>query len=382
MTLHLAVDAGPAENLHRGRGIGRVVRELVAALRTQTAADAALELTILSSRPEALPPGAGRVRRRSVWSLPGGVSPWVPFPIAQRWRRFDAQRWLPQDLRATGATTFLATDPDAVPIVPGVATVAILYDFIPLLHAEHPGARAAMQRQCEAWRRCAQLIAISEATRADAIRVLQVPAERVHVAHLAADLRFRPLPDASARVLARWQQTRGYALYVGGFDPHKNVESLLQVFSASDAPVDLDLLIVGPLAGPGARLRARHNSARIRWLGQVADDDLVALYGAATALVLPSRTEGFGLTALEALRCGTPVLAAPVGALPEVCGEAAQWISAPTPVAMAQALRELHADAALRERLRDAGLQQAERFSWARTAAAVVSACRRGAERP
>jgi glycosyltransferase involved in cell wall biosynthesis len=122
------------------------------------------------------------------------------------------------------------------------------------------------------------------------------------------------------------------------------------------------------VAGGGRpQLRAEAGLGELTRLGHVADADLPGLYAGALAFVLPSLHEGFGLTALEAMACGTPVVASRVGALPETCGDAARLVD-PDGDALAGALLELVGDEPERERLRTAGLGRARRYTWERTA--------------
>ena len=109
----------------------------------------------------------------------------------------------------------------------------------------------------------------------------------------------------------------------------------------------------------------------MRSLGYVDDADLPGLYAGARAFVLPSRYEGFGLTCLEAMACGTPVVAADRAALPETCGDAALLVDPDDGAALTRAVRIAATDPAAREALRAAGLRRAAQFSWDRTAARV-----------
>jgi glycosyltransferase involved in cell wall biosynthesis len=114
-----------------------------------------------------------------------------------------------------------------------------------------------------------------------------------------------------------------------------------------------------------------HDAHAIRSLGYVDDADLPGLYAGARAFVLPSRYEGFGLTCLEAMATGTPVVAADRAALPETCGDAALLVDPDDHAAVARALSAAASEPVLRERLRDAGLRRAAGFTWERAARAT-----------
>ena len=109
------------------------------------------------------------------------------------------------------------------------------------------------------------------------------------------------------------------------------------------------------------------------FLGSVDDADLPVLYSAATAFLFPSRYEGFGLPVLEAMACGTPVACGSTSSLPEIAGDAAFYFDADDTHSMAQTIRAISSDNALRRRLADLGLRQSGRFSWQKTAAQTIS---------
>jgi alpha-1,3-rhamnosyl/mannosyltransferase len=168
-------------------------------------------------------------------------------------------------------------------------------------------------------------------------------------------------------------------LYVGSNKPHKNLASLVQAWGglARDqlAGADLRLIIAG-------REDPRYTSARVlagqlrldasvRFMPDVPDADLPALLGGAECFVFPSYQEGFGLPPLEAMACGTPVVASNRSSLPEVIGDAGLLVE-PEPDSLAVAIRHMLQDEELRAHLRARGLARAGQFSWKRTAAATL----------
>ena len=169
---------------------------------------------------------------------------------------------------------------------------------------------------------------------------------------------------------------RRFLLAVGSANPTKNLERLRAAF-ARLADDELQLVIVGGVnarvfadAGEG---RAAVAPSRVLNTGALGDPTLKALYQHALALVFPSMYEGFGLPPLEAMACGCPVAAAHAASLPEVCGDAALMFDPLSVDDIAMALRRLVDDAALRARLVQAGSAQAVRFTWDRSAAALLS---------
>ena len=129
---------------------------------------------------------------------------------------------------------------------------------------------------------------------------------------------------------------------------------------------------------PERQVHALGLDGQVRFVGPVPEADLPALYGGATVFVFPSLWEGFGLPVLEAMAAGAPVVASDRGALPEVTGGAALHVD-PTPEPLAEALGQVLADAALRDRLRAAGLARAAQFSWERTAKETLAVYRAAA---
>lgn len=155
----------------------------------------------------------------------------------------------------------------------------------------------------------------------------------------------------------------GYFLAVGSLAPHKNLQTLYDaVSSASDGCSPL--VVVGAADPRVLKESSRISSSKIKPVGRVTDPELKALYEGALALCLPSLTEGFGLSAVEAMRCGTPVLAARAGALPEVCGDAAIMVPPTDVSAWRRQLERLDAAPELRSALANRGLQHARRFDW------------------
>ena len=231
--------------------------------------------------------------------------------------------------------------------------------------------------------RADHILADSHATKSDLVSLLDVPAEKVTVVHLAADPVFHPLAESDTRrIAARYGLEPGYVLAVGTLEPRKNLTGLLQAYrllidmEATTAP----LVLVG---GKGwlyddvfERVEVLHLGGRVRFLHDVPDADLPALYNAAGVLTTPSFYEGFGLPALEAMSCGTPVVVADRASLPEVVGEAGILVDPDDPGDIARALARVVADESLRARMRELGLVQASTFTWERAAKATLAVYR------
>jgi glycosyltransferase involved in cell wall biosynthesis len=224
-------------------------------------------------------------------------------------------------------------------------------------------------------RRATNIIAVSECTRRDLIAAYDLPEEKVTVVHEAAAPRFRlQPPEAVAAVRSRYGLPDRFLLFVGTIEPRKNLACLLSVFEAMRAAGLSDgLVIVGRRGWLYDDFFARLEQSPVRdavlFPGYVPDEDLPAVYSGAQGLVFPSVYEGFGLPMLEAMACGTPVVASNVSSLPEIGGDAALYADPLDVEGMAKAVRRLLCDAELREHLRARGLERAAQFSWGRTAA-------------
>jgi glycosyltransferase involved in cell wall biosynthesis len=177
-----------------------------------------------------------------------------------------------------------------------------------------------------------------------------------------------------------------YVLYVGTFYAHKRVDVLVDAFARCAARrSDLGLVLVGPDDGFADALRRRAHAMglddRVRFTGRVGDDELASLYRGAQVLALPSVSEGYGLTGVEAMMHGVPVVAARATCLPEVYGDAAAWVEPDDAAGLAAALQTVVDDAATRARLAAAGRRRVASMSWDETARRTLDVYRRAIER-
>jgi glycosyltransferase involved in cell wall biosynthesis len=162
-----------------------------------------------------------------------------------------------------------------------------------------------------------------------------------------------------------------YILFVGSLQPRKNLAGLMQAWHAlKDEFKDTWLVIAGE-AGHVFRVVKFFGDERIRFMNYVSEVDLPGLYARAELLVLPSFDEGFGLPAIEAMACGTPVIVSNGGALPEVVGDAGIVFDLSKPEGLMQAIQECLHDCHLRETLREKGRTRIKNYSWQQTAELV-----------
>ncbi len=256
--------------------------------------------------------------------------------------------------------------------VPAVVTV---FDFIPRLFypKSHPLHRYTRHYVPRVLRAAERVIAISEATATDSVRFAGIDRSKIEVTPLACDTdHFRPL------VLER----KPYFLYLGRYASYKNIELALRGFAR--AAIDgFEFLLAGP-PDPGfdeilREFRDRRGLA-VRFIPYPPYADLPKLFNEATALVFPSRYEGFGLPILEAMACGTPVVTSNVSAMPEAAGDAAILVDPDDVDSVSAAMKMLSARDDRWVSMSDRGRRQASLFSWdatgERTAAVLSALCR------
>lgn len=225
----------------------------------------------------------------------------------------------------------------------------------------------------------------TQSAKSDLVRLYRLPHEKVFVTPYAAHARFQPIHDQEAlrQVRAKYNTSDKFVLVVGNMQQRKNLVRLMQVFAKVKRTRALPhkLVIVGQSLwrAEEAMARARALGDSVVLTGYVPDADLPLLYNAADIFCYPSLYEGFGLPVLEAMACGTPVIASNVSSLPEVAGDAARLVDPYDEHAIAEALRELAENDALRHTLRVKGLAHARQFSWERTAQQTLQVYERAA---
>jgi len=279
--------------------------------------------------------------------------------------------------------------------------VVTVHDVGNLLFATNPGLRNNLQifRFRHGLLRASRLIAVSNATRRDIETLIEIPPSRVQTIYNAPDPAFVEskfaaiacvggetfqYPPEMQRLLDRYQIHYPFLLYAGRTNPQKNIPRLVEAFAVLRGEIaghplyrDLRLIIIGDEISKYPSLRHAVIQSRVedvvRFLGFVPIDTLRVFYQAAAAFVFPSLYEGFGLPPLEAMACGTPVVASNVSALPEVVGDAASIVNPENVFDIARGIREVLLDQELRGTLVRRGFAQLKRFSWERSAAQVLA---------
>jgi len=234
--------------------------------------------------------------------------------------------------------------------------------------------------------RASRIIAVSNATRRDLQDVLGLPEDRIRTIYSAPDPVFTGQVRAvqeQQQILQRYQIEPPFILYAGTIRPHKNVGRLVEAFAVLRSELEshaeyknLKLVIIGDELSRYPEVRRAVNATRmepfVRFLGFVPSETLKEFYTAASVFAFPSLSEGFGLAPLEAMACGTPVVASDLPALVEAVGDAAELVSPDNVFDVARGMRTLLLDAELRAQRIEDGLIQAQRFQWDDTAKAVL----------
>jgi len=238
-------------------------------------------------------------------------------------------------------------------------------------------------------RQADHIIAVSESTKRDTVQLLGVPEEKITVIHEAAHPLFTPVTnvDALRRVRERHHLPENFILFVSTVEPRKNLPTLLRAFRRLRDHYKSDAVLA--IAGNRGWLFEEVDrvvnelelAEAVRFLGGVPNEELVYLYNAAKLFVLPSFYEGFGLPPLEAMACGTPVIASNVSSLPEVVGDAGILIDPQDVEGLTVAMWRVLSDETLQREMREKGLKRAEIFSWERAAQETLTVYRLVAEK-
>ena len=277
------------------------------------------------------------------------------------------------------------------PLSTSVPTVVSILDLIPLLLPEYRGGplvRAYTGLVKAAAMNARLVLTISESSRRDIVKHLGIPESRVRVTYLAAGPRYSPRRDPVDDAVLRRNHLdlpQDYVLYLGGFDARKNIETLLQVYTWAQDTIghDFPLVVAGQLPEHGGLFHDPRVIAKalevedvVRCIGPVAEEDKPALYRGAMAFLYPTRYEGFGLPALEALACSVPVVGSNASSVPEIVGEAGMLVEPDDARSMAGALIAVVTDDELHEKLANAAQEQARKFSWEKCARETLQAYR------
>ncbi len=355
-------------------GVGRYTRSLVEALAAERGADG-LRLFSFDFR-----------RRGTDWSVPGAerrTLRWCPGRLMQAsWKTLNAP---PFDWLAGQADVYHFPNFIIPPLSARAGRAVVTVHDVSFLRypelAERRNLAYLKRRIADTVRRADAILTDSRFSAGEIVDLLRADPGRVHAVPLGLGGQWAAPP---AEAVARWRRAQGldrpYLLTVGTLEPRKNTVFLARVYEAMPR-FRGDLVIAGL---PGwktapilARLRASSRAATIRLLGYVPESDLPALYAGAELFLFPSLYEGFGFPPLEAMRCGTPVLASGAGSLPEVLGDGARLLADFDPDAWAADAQRLLDDADARRALGEQGHRWSARYTWRAAARATWAVYRK-----
>ena len=258
--------------------------------------------------------------------------------------------------------------------------VVTLHDLIPLLFPDY--APRAWKRRFfpvfkqlmrEVGARADRVIAVSQCSRQDVARHMDVPNDRIAVIPEGVSPRYMPAPN-------RIRSDARTVLFVGRPDPYKNLVGLIEAFASlrEQCQFPVTLRLVGALdarypEGPKRAQSLNLGDAAV-WTGYLTDEQLLQEYQNADVFVLPSLYEGFGLPVLEAMACGAPVICSNKGSLPEVAGDAALKVQPQDRIGLTEAMRRVLTDSRLARELSNKGIQHAAKFTWQETVRQTLAA--------
>ncbi|MEI6511331.1 MAG: glycosyltransferase family 1 protein [Candidatus Uhrbacteria bacterium] len=375
-------------------GVGEYTSEL---LRALFALDREDEYELVSTGSRVSPPGrqegSGEVVapfERTHLRLPNKLLKLTT--LAARWPKLDLLAKTVPDLIWLPNLNFTAISPS----VPYALTIHDLsWKIFPEFFSWKMRLWHALSRPDRLVRDAAAIIVPSTATKEDVVRFFDKPGEKIHVVPHGIDPMFSPTFTAQDHgVRSRHKLPKRFVLFVGTLEPRKNIVALIDAVDAyrRETGDDLHLVLAGGWGWRSGAIREatrpkgiRHKDFNawnplslkpdglkppswIRVLGYVPSPDRPALYRAATAFAWPSAYEGFGLPILEAMASGTPVITSHTSSLPELTGGAAILVNPFRTEEITMALRELMGSDALRDRLRQKGLDRAREFSWEKAA--------------
>jgi len=369
--MRVAIDYTAA--IYQAAGIGRFVRCLVQALAE---VDKNTEYVLVYADPprgvEPLLPQAPNFSGRRI--------PLSDRVLAAMWHRLSVP--LPVDLITGPVDVFHSPDFVLPPVRRGVKVLTV-HDLAFLLRPECADAKLREYLEKTVPHSVARadfILADSVNTQDDLICLLGVPPCKLQVVSGGVESRFCPVDDPKLLEGMRQRMSGGapFILSLGMIEPRKNLVRLIEAFELlkqhSHAPHRLVLAGKRGWLSDAIYQRAKSSplASEILFPGYVADDELPLLYSAAELFTFPSLYEGFGLPPLEAMACGTPVVASSSASLPEVVGSAAITVDPENTEEMAEAMANALANTAVRKQMVEGGIQQSRKFTWRSSAEKMI----------
>jgi glycosyltransferase involved in cell wall biosynthesis len=267
----------------------------------------------------------------------------------------------------------------------GCATAVTIHDMVPFVHPETHArlTNLLFHRYMPVTLRFVdRLMTVSDASKRDIMRYYKLDSSRIERVYCGVDAQFKPQTvEAIDQTMRRYQIQRPYILSVGALSARKNLQVAIEAYSVlRSRGLDHKLVLVGPKAwkNQGIYQRIEHLGLadHVLFTGYVDDGDLPAIYAGASCFVFPSLYEGFGLPPLEAMACGTPVVASNASSGPEVTGDAARLVDPQDVSGFAEAIYQILENAHVSYDLRSRGVARAQEFTWTRAAMAHATVYR------
>ena len=363
----IAIDYTPA--YEQGGGIGRLVRDLVAAL-SQHDTETPYRLFVSGASQSTLP------------EVPAPNFQWKPTRLSPKWLARIWQRAqipLPVEVFVGSVDLYHATDFVLPPTLSKTRTIVTVHDlsFVRVPEAASPRLKAYLDVVVpRSITQADHIIADSQATKDDLIDLYSTPLDKITVLLSGVDARYKINTNSIVLMTMRNRYNipdTPYLFTVGTVQPRKNYSRVIRALKILRAQgYDLSLVIAG---GKGWLEDEMYQTIAetgmkdyVHLIGFVADDDLPVLYSGAECVVFPSLYEGFGFPVLEGMACGTPVVTSNGSSLPEVAGDAALMVNPLDVEAIAHAIQRILDDSALRATLIERGLEQVKHFTWEKSA--------------
>lgn len=271
-----------------------------------------------------------------------------------------------------------------LPMFTSCPTIVTIHDLVHLIFPQYlPGRWAYYYARFmlkKAVKKSSRIITVSKCTKIDLIELLSANPEKIRIVYNGIEERFfsRWTSKKLKSTQEKYQLYQPFILYIGNLKPHKNLICLIEAFRLIKEEIEdqLQLIIVGRdvVSYPALMRSAEKLGLRqsVRFLGFIPKDFLPGLYRLAELFVFPSRYEGFGLPPLEAMACGTAVVASNTSSLPEVLNDAAYLTEVSHPSQLAEAIVNVLKSDRLRKKLEKSGPKQAKKFSWKKAAQQII----------